>query len=79
MESKKQKAIKYFEKGADTAGYKIVRNFKLEFTSEEQRIFQIVYESNSDKRKEQFYKSLNIDVDKMRIDAREIIKKKYNI
>lgn len=76
-ETKTERAIKLFKSGANTASYKIFKDFKIGFSESELRTLQIVYESNSDKSKGKFYQSIGINLDEMREQAAQIIKDKY--
>lgn len=48
--------------------------FRREFTKPQQRIIQIAYESMSSDSRKNFYKSLDVDIDKNYTEAIEILK-----
>jgi hypothetical protein len=72
MITKKEKLKSAIEKGDHKEALSIARGFRREFNPDQQRILQIAYESITGK--ENFYRSLGIDVEENMKLALELLK-----
>lgn len=77
METKTAQAVQLFQSGNMAGALKLFSGFRIGFSKEEQRTLKIAYESHTGK--EEFYKSLRLDTDTIKLEAIQLIKTKYNV
>ena len=75
LDKKTDKAKTLLKAGRFKEALAIIKTFRLGFNKEEKRGIQIAYESLSGH--EQFYRSLGIDVDKVKKDTYQLLAEKY--